>query len=61
MDNLPINDIPMLLSVVNTLLRDNEFDTIEELCEHYGITREELDSRMKSQGFEYSEQQKKYW
>lgn len=61
MDKLPLNDIPMLLSAVNMLLRDNEFDTIEELCEHFGITREELDAKMKSQGFEYSEQQKKYW
>jgi len=61
MDHLPLSDIAMLLSTVNTMLRDGEFDSLDELCEHFGITRSELDAKMGEGGFEFSEQQNKYW
>lgn len=61
MNHLPLCDTAMLLSTVNTMLRDGEFDTIDELCEHFGITRSELDKKMSDGGFEFSEQQNKYW
>ena len=34
MDNLP-QDPFILVSSVNMLLRDNEFSSLEELCEHF--------------------------
>lgn len=56
-----MSDVAMLLSTVNTMLRDGEFSSLDELCEHFGITRSELDARMAEGGFEFSEQQNKYW
>ena len=29
MDKLPMNDVPMLVSAINFLLRDHEFDTLD--------------------------------
>lgn len=31
MDKLPMNDVPMLVSAINFLLRDHEFDTLDEI------------------------------
>lgn len=56
MDHLPLNDIPMLVSSINFLLRDNEFDNLDQICDYYGITREELEKILSSAGFVYSEQ-----
>ena len=30
MDHLPLNDIPMLVSTINFLLRDEEFDNLDQ-------------------------------
>lgn len=32
MDHLPLNDIPMLVSTINFLLRDEEFDNLDQIC-----------------------------
>ncbi len=32
MDKLPLNDIPMLVSAINFLLRDHEFETLDQIC-----------------------------
>lgn len=61
MEKLPANDIPMLVSCINFLLRDHEFDTLDEICHHFDIERKALESKMASQGFEWSEKQKKFW
>ena len=61
MDKLPMNDVPMLVSAINFLLRDNEFDTLDEICNHFNVTRAVLDAKMATPGFEWSEQQKKFW
>lgn len=50
----------MLLSFVNMKLRD-QYASLEELCEDLNVTSEELDAVLRSAGFEYSEEQKKYW
>lgn len=61
MEKLPLNDIPMLVSAINFLLRDHEFDTLDEICDHFHVDRKELEAKMASQGFEWSEEQKKFW
>lgn len=61
MDTLPINDIPMLVSAINFLLRDKLFDNLDEICKHYDLQRNELEQKMKENGFEYSEELKKFW
>lgn len=51
----------MLVSAINFLLRDHEFDTLDEICYHFHVDRKELEAKMASQGFEWSEEQKKFW
>ena len=41
MDHLPLSDIAMLVSSINFLLRDEEFENIDQICYCYGIEREE--------------------
>lgn len=50
----------MLLSFVNMKLRD-QYTSLDELCDDLNVTREELDTVLQPAGFEYSEEQKKYW
>ena len=40
-DHLPQNP-EMLVSVINRLLRDGEFESLEDLCSYYDRTEEEL-------------------
>ena len=61
MDKLPVDDIPMLVSAINFLLRDEVFDNLDDICSHYDLDRNELEQKMKSAGFEYSEELKKFW
>lgn len=49
--NLPADPF-MLLSVINTKLRD-EYAGPDELCASEGISREELDRRLGEAGFDY--------
>ncbi|MCR4994435.1 MAG: DUF4250 domain-containing protein [Bacteroidales bacterium] len=57
MDHLP-HDPFMLVSAVNMLLRDEEFDTLESLCYNFDQDIEELKAYLKEYGFEYDEQQR---
>ena len=59
MDKLP-QDPFMLMSFVNTKLRD-EYHSLDELCKSLCVDRLELESRLKSAGFEYNEAQNKFW
>lgn len=51
--NLP-QDPAILLSYVNTMLRD-KYKNLGELCEDYGITESEISQKLESIGYEYSE------
>ena len=44
-------DPVMLLSFVNTQLRDN-YNTLEELCKSYMISEEEITNKLKSINYE---------
>ena len=59
MDYLP-QDPAILVSSVNMLLRDEEFDTLESLC--YAFSREPREVRdyLHSHGFVWSEEQKQF-
>ena len=50
----------MLVSAVNMLLRDEEFDTLESLCCYFDKEPEEIKSYLKGQGFVYDEEQKQF-
>lgn len=57
MDHLPLNDIPMLVSSINFLLRDEEFDNLDQICNCFDVERERIDALLASQGFAYDEVQ----
>ncbi len=42
----------MLLSVVNTMLRDN-YPSLDDLCKSEGVDRDDLCRRLEEAGFEY--------
>ena len=59
MDYLP-NDPAMLVSSVNMLLRDDEFDNLESLCSYYDKDADELKVYLLQNGYEYSEEQTQF-
>lgn len=48
------NDPIILLSVVNTKLRDC-YSSLDALCDDLGESREGIESKLKAVGFEYDE------
>ena len=59
MQNLP-QDPMMLFSVINMKLRDY-YRSLDELCEDMNIDKEELIQKLATFGFEYSEENNKFW
>lgn len=60
MDHLP-TDPMMLLSTVNTMLRDGQYASLEDLCKAMGTTRQDVEQRLRDAGFEYNSELKKFW
>ena len=58
MNGLP-HDPMMLMSVINMKLRDF-YPDLEALCEDMDIDRQELETKLASAGFEYSEENKRF-
>lgn len=52
-------DSVMLLSFVNTQLRDN-YSTLEEFCSVYDVQKEELTETLKQIDYEYEESQNQF-
>ena len=50
--NIP-NDPAILLSYVNTMLRDN-FNSLDELCRSLDVDRNELEKKLSAIGYVYS-------
>lgn len=59
MDHLP-NDPAILVSSVNMLLRDDEYDTLEALCYAFDREPEEVKEYLLDEGYVWSEQQKQF-
>ena len=57
MDHLPLSDIPMLVSSINFLLRDEEFENLDQICYCYGVERSDMDRLLASQDYSYNEKQ----
>ena len=54
------NDPMMLFSFINMKLRDC-YSSLDALCEDLNVNKAEIISRLKAAGFEYNEQQNKFW
>ena len=52
-------DPVMLLSFVNTQLRDN-YNTLEELCKSYMISEKEITNKLKSINYEYNTEKNQF-
>ena len=53
-------DPMMLFSTINMLLRD-EYPSLDELCASLDVPREEIEEKLRVAGFEYSEENNKFW
>ncbi len=53
-------DPMMLFSFINMKLRD-QYPSLDELCEDMGIDKDELLATLAKVGFEYSEENNKFW
>lgn len=51
MDNLP-GDPMILLSFVNTQLRDN-YDSLDSFCKNYGVSQQDIRARLAAIDYEY--------
>lgn len=59
MDRLP-NDPMILFSAVNMLLRD-DYTSLDALCDDMNVDRAALEQKLAAAGFEYNEEQNKFW
>ena len=59
MDYLP-KDPAILVSSVNMLLRDEEFDSLESLCYAFSQEPQEIKDYLLDKGYVWSEQQKQF-
>ncbi|EHG15852.1 DUF4250 domain-containing protein [Prevotella histicola] len=59
MDKLP-QDPAILVSSVNMLLRDEEFDSLESLCYNFNEDVDKLKAHLHDAGFVYSEEQHQF-
>lgn len=59
MDYLP-QEPSILVSSINMLLRDDEFDSLESLCCCYDRDMEDLKKYLLENGFVYCEEQKQF-
>ena len=59
MEYLP-KDPAILVSSINMLLRDEEFDSLRSLCYNFNRDPEELKAYLAEAGYVYSEEQKQF-
>lgn len=50
----------MLLSCINMLLRDGEYDTLDDICSQFDRDIDEVKNTLKAQGYAYDESQKQF-
>lgn len=59
MEHLP-KDPAILVSSINMLLRDDEFDTLETLCYNFDETPEHIKAVLHEEGYVYSKEQRQF-
>ena len=59
MDFLP-EDPAILVSSINMLLRDEEFDSLESLCYAFSREPQEIQDYLRDKGYVWSERQKQF-
>lgn len=52
---------PIILSgFINTMLRDG-YDTLDDFCGRNGVDKEEIIEKLRVAGFQYDEENKRFW
>ncbi|MBR1630934.1 MAG: DUF4250 domain-containing protein [Paludibacteraceae bacterium] len=59
MNQLP-QDPFMLLSAVNMMLRDGDFESLEDLCAYYDADLPQLCGQLRAAGYVYDEAQRRF-
>lgn len=59
MDYLP-NDPDILISSINMLLRDEEFDSLQALCYAFNRDPQDIINRLSANGYVYSQEQRQF-
>jgi len=59
MNSIP-QDPMMLFSYINMKLRD-QYSSLDALCDDMDLNKDELLAKLASVGFEYSEENNKFW
>lgn len=59
MEYLP-NNPAMLVSAINMLLRDEEFESLESLCDNFGRDRDEVVATLAKEGYTYNSELKQF-
>lgn len=59
MNNLPQNPA-ILVSSINMLLRDEEYESLESLCDNFNSNAEQIKVYLYEAGYVYSEEQKQF-
>lgn len=57
MDRLP-NDPYMLLSAINMMLRDNMYDSLQDICAAFDRDEDDIKARLASIGYVYDSRRK---
>ena len=60
MEHLPQNDMAMLASAINFLLRDEEFDNLDQICWYFHDDRAALEAKLLKAGYRYSEEHRRF-
>ena len=59
MDYLPKNPA-ILVSSINMLLRDEEYESLESLCDNFNTDAEQIKAYLHEAGYVYSEEQEQF-
>lgn len=59
MDHLP-KDPAILVSSINMLLRDGEFDSLRQLCYNFNTEEDDVKEYLSQYGFVYSDSQRQF-
>lgn len=59
MEYLP-NDPAILVSSINMLLRDEEFDSLESLCYCFDREPDEIKQKLRDEGYYFAEDQQQF-
>ena len=60
MDHLA-KELPMLVSAINFLLRDEIFDSLDQICFAFDEDKDNLLLRLEKAGYKYDSKQKRLW